>query len=271
MEPEGREATITSPHGSPLPTVQLLFPMGGLGTRFADVGAATPKPLIEVDGMPMIAKALSSFDGLRQRADIRPIFVVRTEHQEEFGLATQLSNIVPNAHFTFLTRNTAGAVETCMEAADAILDEHPVVVMDCDLWFRSGEYDARLASMEREGLAGLVLYFKSTNPRYSYAELAEDGLTVVRTAEKVPISNNALIGAYGFGSGAIFKEAALDLLERNLDPSIGFKEYFVSLLFNFVLARGGHVVAVQQEEYHSFGTPEELARYRRGEQSHDAV
>jgi NDP-sugar pyrophosphorylase family protein len=252
---------------SALPVVQLLFPMGGLGTRFADTGIKTPKPLITVDGVPMIIKALQSFSRLHDRVDLIPIFVIRQEHEDEFKLSEKLLAVLPKARFTFLNRNTAGAVETCMEAAPLINPNAPIVVMDCDLYFRSTAYENELLTMCAGQIDGLLLYFESSNNRYSYAQLADDGKTVTRTAEKIPISRCALIGAYGFGSGQIFITAAKRLLEEPLNPMTGFKEYYVSLLFNFVLAEGRKVIAVPMDEFHSFGTPEELDCFVRGERS----
>lgn len=249
--------------------VQLLFPMGGLGTRFANAGITTPKPLIEVDGTPMILKAIGSFRRLAGQVRIVPIFIVRREHEAEHRLASRLHQAVPGAKISFLDRDTAGAVETCMTASDFIDDRWPLVVMDCDLCFQSAAYEQRLTNMTADGLAGLLLYFHSINNRYSYARLASDGATVVETAEKRPISNCALIGAYGFGTGAIFKAAGRQLLEQTLNAEAGFKEYYVSLLYNFILKDGANrVVAVPTDEYHSFGTPEELDAYLAGTQSY---
>ena len=251
-----------------LPIVQLLFPMGGLGTRFADTGIKTPKPLIEVDGVPMILKAIKSFERLEGRVDLRPIFIVREEHEKEFGLKTKLAAVVPKAKFAMLDRNTAGAVETCLVAESEIDVNFPIIVMDCDLCFKSSAYEAPLETMTKDGVDGLLLFFESKNNRYSYCELNEDGRTVKRTAEKQVISNCALIGAYGFGTGKAFLEAGKRLVARALDPASGFKEYYVSLLFNFVLEAGGKVVAAPMDEFHSFGTPEELECYKKGERSY---
>jgi dTDP-glucose pyrophosphorylase len=250
------------------PIIQLLFPMGGLGSRFADAGNPVPKCMIEVDGVPMIVKAVKSFARLHDRANLQPLFVVRQEHEDKYQLSSQLLKVLPNAKFAFLGRNTAGAVETAMEAAPLIDLVHPIVVMDCDLYFQSSGYEEQVLAMERDKVAGLLLYFESRNNRYSFCELADDGRTVLRTAEKVPISTHALIGAYGFGSGEIFVNAAKRLLADPLNPATGFKEYYCSLLYNFVLRDGGKVVAVPTDEFHSFGTPEELECFRRGEKSY---
>ena len=252
--------------------IQLLFPMGGLGTRFADVGIPTPKPLIPVDGKPMILKAISSFDALAQSGvPIVSVFIVRAQHEQQFGLATLLREAVPTARIVLLDHDTRGAVETCLVARDALDPAAPVVICDCDLYFRSREYEETLLRMRAGSDAaepdaagapsGLLVYMTQTHPRYSFAETAADGRTVIRTAEKVPISDKALIGGYGFRSAAVFLRAADALMALPIDPAKGRKEYYVSLLYNFLLADGLRVEAVPRDEYESFGTPEELAEY----------
>ena len=43
--------------------VQIVLPMTGLGKRFRDAGYTDPKPLIDVDGKPMIEHVVSLFPG----------------------------------------------------------------------------------------------------------------------------------------------------------------------------------------------------------------
>ena len=111
-------------------------------------------------------------------------------------------------------------------------------------------------SMEQsEG--GALVSFESNEPRYSYAALGEDGY-VTRTAEKEVISNHALCGAYFFSTGKRFKQIAYQLLN---EPEFKKPEYYVSLLYNYLLADGEKVQLAPMEEYYSYGTPEELKRY----------
>lgn len=280
--------------------------MGGLGTRFAEskdprfkdaTGKPIPKPLIRVNGEPMILKAIGSFSRLlkqqQQHHDasagdgvhIVCIFIVRQEHEDAFKLKTLLSEAVTHVEkkFVMLDHDTRGAVETCLVAENAIDRTAPLVVCDCDLQFfsaayesalmnivtvlnnnnknKSGEDDASSSSLLNGLPHGLLVYMNSRDPRYSYAETESDGTTVKRTAEKDPISDKALIGAYGFRTGAIFINAAKALCELEIDPAKGRKEYYVSLVYNFLLAEGKKVVALPKDEYYSFGTPEELEAF----------
>ncbi len=108
-----------------------------------------------------------------------------------------------------------------------------------------------------EAKGGALVSFESDLPKYSYAEVGEDGL-VKRTAEKEVISNHALCGAYFFSSGKQFKQAAHRLLD---EPVMLKPEFYVSLLYNYLLKDGSPVRLANMEMYRSYGTPEELLQY----------
>lgn len=237
-------------------TLQVLMPMGGLGTRFRKVGVTTPKPLIEVDGVPMFQRALRSFapwDG-----DKTVTVVVRADDDAEHGLARRVTEVEPAADIVLLDHDTRGAVETCLEARDRLDPDQPLVIMDCDIAFDSPEYFRVLAdAVATQDVDGLLLSFRSTEPRYSFAEVDGGGL-VVRTAEKQPISSDALMGVYSFTSARVFLDAADRLMERQIGAAM--PEYYVSLVFNELIDAGRRVGLVRGDFY-CFGTPEELARF----------
>ena len=239
--------------------LHIIMPMAGEGSRFAQAGWTTPKPLIELWGMPLFQRAISSvaIEGI----DMKYSFIVRQEHIDKQGIDRLIKDILPEANVFSVLKTTRGAVETCLVAESVIDDEDAVVVMDCDLEFRSVRYNElvanALAHPADEADAGALVSFESENPRYSYAEIDEEG-RVLRTAEKEPISNHALCGAYFFGSGKDFKRIAHRLL---VDGTHGKAEFYVSLLYNYLLAEGGTVRLAPMEEYYSYGTPEELLRY----------
>ena len=55
--------------------------MAGLGKRFVDDGYNVPKPLIEIDGLPMVVQAAITLPP----AD-KWIFICREEHIREYGI-----------------------------------------------------------------------------------------------------------------------------------------------------------------------------------------
>lgn len=237
-------------------TLQILMPMGGLGQRFRDQGYDTPKPLIEVDGVAMFQKALAAYDDYP--GDKRHLFVIRKDTDEEYALADRIRSLLPDAQIIVLTHNTGGAVETCLIAEEMIDPELPLVIMDCDITFDAPLYFEKMKeAVDEAKFDGLLLSFTSSDPRYSFAEVNEEGI-VTRTAEKVAISDNALMGAYFFTKAATFLDAAHTLVERQLGEEM--KEYYVSLIYN-ILIDTGRRVGLAKGSFTSFGTPEELQAY----------
>jgi len=233
------------------------MPMAGEGSRFRNAGWTTPKPLIELKGKPLFVRAIESVkvDG----APMKYSLIVRQEHIDEYGIDKGIHEILPDAMIYSVEKTTRGAVETCLIAEEGIADDDAVVVMDCDLEFCSESYKRIIEEALKDGNAtgGALVSFDSDEPKYSYAELDENG-NVVRTAEKEVISNHALCGAYFFASGKEFKEVAHKLLN---EPVMLKPEFYVSLLYNYLLAKGDTVKLATMEDYRSYGTPEELKRY----------
>ncbi len=239
--------------------LHIIMPMAGEGSRFAKAGWTTPKPLIELNGIPLFQRAIGSV--AIEGVEMKYSFIVRQEHIDKQHINKLITDILPEANVFSVLKTTRGAVETCLVAESAIGDDDAVVVMDCDLEFRSKRYNelvARALSLPAgEADGGALVSFESDNPRYSYAEIDNEG-RVLRTAEKDPISSHALCGSYFFGSGKDFKRIAHQLLD---DGTHGKAEFYVSLLYNYLLDEGKVVRLAPMEEYYSYGTPEELQAY----------
>ena len=138
---------------------------------------------------------------------------------------------------------------------DYVLPEDAAVLFnDCDHYFRC---DA-LARLDARA-DGALLTFRSRDPRFSFVQLDERGL-VLRTAEKEAISDRAICGAYYFGSVRTFRTAAARYLETCTQS-----EFFMSGVYNALLAAHGAVEALETQVHVSFGTPEEYEAAR-----HDA-
>ena len=235
------------------------MPMAGEGSRFLKEGWTTPKPLIELNGQPLFKHAISSVTD--KDIQMKYSFIVRQEHIDKYQIDKGIRSFLPEANLFSVVKTTRGAVETCLIAENAIADDDAVIVMDCDLEFRSKKFMEFIKQILNkpieEATGGALVSFESNEPRYSYAALGEDGF-VARTAEKEVISNHALCGAYFFASGRRFKQIAHLLLA---EPAFTKPEYYVSLLFNYLLKEGEKVWLAPMEEYYSYGTPEELKRY----------
>ena len=235
------------------------MPMAGEGSRFLKEGWTTPKPLIELNGQPLFKHAISSVS--TDEIKMKYSFIVRHEHIEKYGIDKGIKSFLPEANVFSVMKTTRGAVETCLIAESAIEDDDAIIVMDCDLEFRSKKFIEIITKILNQPIeianGGALVSFESNESKYSYAAIGDDGF-VTRTAEKEVISNHALCGAYFFSTGKRFKEVAHQLLN---EPEFKKPEYYVSLLYNYLLKNGERVYLAPMEEYYSYGTPEELKRY----------
>lgn len=239
--------------------LHIIMPMAGEGSRFLKKGWTTPKPLIILKNVPLFKRAISSVS--IEGAPMKYSFIVRQEHIDKYQIDKQIHTLLPDAHIFSVLKTTRGAVETCLIAEPVIAPEDSIVVMDCDLEFRSKEYTKSIKKILESPIeqvnGGMLVSFESNQPQYSYAEVNKSGL-VVRTAEKEVISNHALCGAYFFSSAQGFLNAAHRLLK---EPVFSKPEYYISLLYNYLLKEGEIVRLATMEEYYSYGTPEELKQY----------
>ena len=240
--------------------LHIILAMAGRGSRFADAGFSTPKPLIQVDGQPMFMKALSSLDAIK--AVKHYTIIIREAHDKEYDLSNQLKTVLPEANVVVTNEEPTGALSDAYRAKPYLKPDEGVILLDCDLWFSSPSY-YQMVENSLNGtsqIAGGLLTFEADNPRYSYAKLDDNG-TVTETAEKKVISHNAITGAYYVASTEIFIKAADDVLSRERSPEM--PEYYVSHIYNSILAQGGTVQAAMVEGFASFGTPEELDAYEK--------
>ena len=80
-----------------------LITLAGDGTRFANEGYKLPKPLIPVNGLPMIFRAVDSLP----KAD-KYVFVCKKEHVEKYNLDSVLSRAYPNVEIISIDKTTEG-------------------------------------------------------------------------------------------------------------------------------------------------------------------
>lgn len=239
--------------------LHIIMPMAGEGSRFLKEGWQTPKPLIELNGIPLFKRAIQSvtINGVLMKYS----FIVRQEHIDKFHIDKQIKNILPNANISSVQHTTRGAVETCLLAEPFIANDDSIVVMDCDLEFKSQAYISGIENILKKPIeevnGGILVSFESNDSKYSYAEIDNNG-RVLRTAEKEVISNHAICGAYFFSSARSFLNAAHCLLN---EPIFNKPEYYVSLLYNYLLKNGETVILASMEDYRSYGTPNELKKY----------
>ena len=118
-------------------SLHIIMPMAGEGSRFVNEGWTTPKPLIEINDKPLFLRAIES---INTNAQIKYSFIVRQNHIESYEIDKRIKYHLPNANVFSVKQTTRGAVETCLIAESVIEDDDAVIIMDCDLEFKSKEF-----------------------------------------------------------------------------------------------------------------------------------
>ena len=229
--------------------IHLVMPMAGRGSRFGKEGFDIPKPLIRLHGKPFFYWAVRSVSAFIKPCSLT--FVVLREHVEHYGIDQAIREEFPEAEIAVLPEVTKGAVITCMEGVRTITDERPVVFNDCDHLFKSAEFIRLCGGAPASD--GVLLTFRARENKYSFVEKDKTG-AVIRTAEKVAISDEAICGCYYFRNAALFRTNAEQYLTQ-----CSYSEYFMSGVYNVLIENGGSVQSVPTDWHVPFGVPEEYA------------
>ena len=232
-----------------IPRLQVLIPMAGKGSRFERAGYTFPKPLIEVHGAPMIEAVVKNLN-----VDAKFTFVVQGEHASRWNLPMLLGVLSPDCNVVQLDGITGGAAETALAARNFLSDEDPLLIANSDQlidWDIAND----LYRIARTGASGAIWTFQSTHPKWSFAKVENDGLTVPEVAEKKPISDRATTGVYFWRRAGDFKKYADKMISAG-DRTNG--EYYICPVFNWAISDGLKIVNLNVKEMFGIGTPEDL-------------
>jgi HAD superfamily hydrolase (TIGR01509 family) len=228
--------------------MNVLIPMAGAGSRFEQAGYTFPKPLIDVNGKPMIQRVVENLN-----IDARHIFIVQKSHYEKYSLRHTLNLISPNCEIVQVEGMTEGAACTTLLAKEFIDNNEPLVLANSDQYVKWDSNQFMYSSMA-DDIDGSILTFHSTHPKWSYAKLNEDGF-VTEVAEKKPISEHATVGIYFFKKGADYIRCAESMIKKNIRVN---NEFYVCPVYNEALLEGARVKTFHIDKMWGLGTPEDL-------------
>jgi UDP-N-acetylglucosamine diphosphorylase / glucose-1-phosphate thymidylyltransferase / UDP-N-acetylgalactosamine diphosphorylase / glucosamine-1-phosphate N-acetyltransferase / galactosamine-1-phosphate N-acetyltransferase len=231
--------------------VNIVVPMAGRGSRFAQVGYTVPKPLIDVRGRPMYAWAVQSLPlGLGARL----IFICLREHEAALAPDVKERYARHRPVLRALDGVTAGQACTVLAVRDLIDNDQPLIIYNADTYCRTG-LEPRLRAGDRAD--GILSVFEAPGDKWSFARADAAG-RVVETAEKRRISEWATTGLYYFARGRDFV--------RHADAAVAADErvngeFYVAPLYNRMIREGADVRLDVAPEVWVLGTPEDLAHF----------
>lgn len=238
--------------------INILIPLAGKNQFFPETEYPFPKPLIEFNGKTMLEHVLRNFETIQGEKQF--IFIVNNEDCKKFHLDNVLSLLTDfTCKIIKLNNATRGAACSAMMAVEYIDNETPLIIANADQLF-----DIQLSEVvdffEQQCDAG-VITFDSIHPRWSYVKLNENG-DIVETAEKRPISKNAIAGFYYFQKGRYFMESAAKMIQKNAHVN---ELYYIAPSLNEMVLQNQTIrmYKIDNKQYHTFYTPQKIQEYER--------
>lgn len=243
---------------------QIIIPMSGFGERFRKAGYKLPKPLIDVDGRPIIAHVIDLFP---KETDF--IFICNQEHIDhpEYRLKETLEKLCPTGNIVGIAPHKLGPIHAVLQAQELISKNKQTIVNYCDFacyW----DWDAFKHTVAQNQCKGAIPAYKGFHPHSlgntNYAYMLEENGWVKDIQEKQPYTNHrmneyASSGTYYFSTGQVMLDAFKETIDKKLDLN---GEYYVSLSYKSMLAKGMPVAIYPLEYFMQWGTPDDLLEYQ---------
>jgi NDP-sugar pyrophosphorylase family protein len=241
----------------------IIVPMSGFGERFRRAGCAIPKPLIEIDGKPIIAHVIDMFPG-----ESNFIFICNQEHLNEpaYRMEDILKEYCPSGCVVGIPPHKLGPINAVRQVEHLLDPTESVVINYCDFtcywnWDHFKQY------VNDTACTGAIPAYKGFHPHSlgntNYAYLRETDGWIYDIQEKQPYTNNrmdeyASSGTYYFASAQIMIDAFRMTMEQELHVG---EEYYVSLAYKILFSKGHSVVVYPLQHFMQWGTPEDVAEY----------
>lgn len=234
--------------------LNIVIPMAGRGSRFANAGYTLPKPLIPVFDQPMIEIVEKN---LKPKQEYRFIFLVLEEHIKKYNIGQKLEILSPGCVIVAVSGVTEGAACTVLLARSLIDNHDALMIANSDQWVDIDINDY-LEVINCACLDGLIMTMEANDPKWSYVETDSNGY-VTRVVEKEVVSNEATVGIYNYARGCDFVAAADRMISSNERVN---NEFYVAPVYNHLIKSGAKVgiynIGLDRNGMYGLGVPNDL-------------
>ena len=223
-----------------------IFPMSG-PNKIDSTNYYYPKPLIEINDQTMIGQAIESYISISDKFH----FALNESDIEKYHLDMVVRNycLDKNVDVSSISVSPAGALSTALLISCEYEAGNELIIANYDQYL-DFSVDEAIASFRKSNLDFGCVTFNSTHPKWSYIDFDDDDF-IARSAEKNPISTNALAGIYYFKDISIFKECAMKAIEQGPRSK---EIFYVSEAINQFVLQGkkGKAFSIRPDQYVKF-------------------
>lgn len=183
----------------------VITPMVGKETYTTSEQCIFPKILSDINGKTLFEYSQSYLKSIDD--DILKIFLRPQSINYEFKIDSIIQQmIVSDVKIIDVNDHTAGALCTCLLAADCLNDEDELIIVSADQFIDINTQDVINYFRSQESDVGLVT-FPSMHPRWSYLSRNDSG-DIIEVFDKRIVSNEALTSFFYFKKSHDFLKAA---------------------------------------------------------------
>lgn len=229
--------------------LKIIIPLAGSSELFSKAGYLYPKPLIEIKGKPMVQRVIECTNSIK--SDFKIVFIIMTDDINKYHLDNTLKLLMPTCEIVALKSATKGGLCSVLMAIDKIEENDSLLILNGDQIIKENFQQILDYWIYNQSDVGVVT-FKSVHPRWSYI-LIENG-NVIQSAEKNPISSNAIAGYYYFNSSKTFFDYAFQTIKNN--SNIDGQFYISPVINEFILMNKKiDYYEIDNSKYISFYSP----------------
>lgn len=229
--------------------LNIVIPMAGRGSRFAEAGYVNPKPLIDIYGHPMIEYVTRN---ITPKCEHRFIYICQEDHLAKYHLDEVLKRMSPSCKIVTIDHITEGAACTVLLAEKMIDTEEQLMIANSDQ-FVDCDIDAYINKIYDND--GLIMTMPASDPKWSFIKYDKNGY-VQMVREKEVISNEATVGIYNYQRGSDFVKYAHQMIEKNIRVN---NEFYVAPVYNEMINDGKRIVFENVGDcMYGLGIPDDL-------------
>jgi bifunctional N-acetylglucosamine-1-phosphate-uridyltransferase/glucosamine-1-phosphate-acetyltransferase GlmU-like protein len=237
--------------------LKIIIPLAGKSDLYYSAGYIYPKPIIDINGKTMIECVIENTNKLN--IDFQYIFIIKDEDATKYHLDNVLKIIAPNSEIVKLKYDTKGALCSIMMTIDLISEDDSLLILNGDQ-ILDIDFEKVDSFWQNMSVDVGVITFKSVHPRWSYVRIEND--EIIESAEKNPISDNAIAGYYYFKSSKLFFNLSYEVINNNVSYDNNF---YVSSIINQYILKNKKIkcLRIDNSDYHSFYSPKMLSNFEK--------
>lgn len=242
----------------------LILPMAGAGSRFSKEGYTIPKPLLDIEGLPMIIQAVECLPKTSNK-----IFIGQESHYKQYEIDKKIKEFYPEAKtlgINYITQGQACTTDLAFQHYDIPL-ENPLLISACDngVYYDIEKYQILLEDPDVD----IIIWSFSNNPTsklfphmYAWLDINENNY-IKRVSIKKPFNDienkYAVIGTMYFKKASYFKEGLNKIYEINYRTN---NEFYIDNMIEPLVNMGYKIKIFDVTNYLCWGTPNDYKTYQ---------